>query len=264
MLPMEIDINCDLGESYGHFQIGADEQVFPYISSCNIACGFHGGDPLHIERTIERALSQGVRIGAHPSYPDLGGFGRRYMQIPQDELRALIKYQVAALKGMAESAGGTLAYVKAHGALYNRAADDPAEARALLDAVWEIDPELALMGLAGSLLEQMATEEKRPFIPEGFADRRYSETGRLLPRTRPDALLSTPEEAAAQACRLVLEKGVVCDTGAFVPVRVQSICVHGDHPAAPRVLQAIEAAFLHAGIQRKPIEPKNTYIYDRA
>lgn len=253
---MEIDINCDLGESYGHFQIGADEQVFPYISSCNIACGFHGGDPLHIERTIERALKHGVRIGAHPSYPDLAGFGRRYMQIPPDELRALIKYQVAALKGMTESAGGTLAYVKPHGALYNRAADDPVEARALLDALLEIDPGLALMGLAGSLLEQMAADEKRPFIAEGFADRRYSAAGRLLPRTRPNALLPTPEEAAAQACRLVLEKGVVCDTGTFVALQVQSICVHGDHPAAPQVLQAIDTVFLNAGIRKKPLTPK--------
>ncbi len=253
---MEIDINCDLGESYGHFQIGADEQVFPYISSCNIACGFHGGDPLHIERTIERALQHGVRIGAHPSYPDLAGFGRRYMQIPPDELRALIKYQVAALKGMTESAGGTLAYVKPHGALYNRAADDPVEARALLDALLEIDPGLALMGLAGSLLEQMAADEKRPFIAEGFADRRYSAAGRLLPRTRPNALLPTPEEAAAQACRLVLDKGVVCDTGTFVALQVQSICVHGDHPAAPQVLQAIDTVFLNAGIRKKPLTPK--------
>ena len=138
-----IDINCDMGESYGHFKVGNDDALFPYISSCNIACGFHGGDPFHIAQTIKKAIAHGVRIGAHPAYPDLAGFGRRKMQIPTIELTAIIKYQVAALKGMTESMGGRLAYVKPHGALYNTAANNVAESTTIIEAVQAIDDSLA-------------------------------------------------------------------------------------------------------------------------
>ena len=147
---MEIDINCDLGESYGNDIVGNDRAIFPYITSCNIACGFHGGDPLTIENTIRQAIKYHVQIGAHPSYQDLEGFGRRPMQIPHEELKALIKYQIAALKGLVESLGSKVHYVKPHGALYNRMVQNADETKYVIEAIQKIDPNLQLMGLAGS------------------------------------------------------------------------------------------------------------------
>ena len=142
MKQLSIDINCDMGESFGNYSTGNDAEIFPWISSCNIACGFHGGDPFHIEQTLKQAITYGVRIGAHPGYPDLGGFGRRKMKIGRAELKAILKYQIAALKGMTESLGATLAYVKPHGALYNTASTDISETEVILAAISEIDPSL--------------------------------------------------------------------------------------------------------------------------
>ena len=178
-----IDINCDMGESYGRYQLGNDEKMMSYISSCNIACGFHGGDPLVMERTLQQAIEHGVQIGAHPSYPDRSGFGRRKMDVDKQELKAIIKYQIAAIQGMAQSLNAKVSYVKPHGALYNRAASDPIEAATILKAIHEIDPELILMGLAGSLVEAMAHEKGQPFIAEAFADRRYDKNGQLVARS---------------------------------------------------------------------------------
>ena len=228
-----------MGESYGQFVVGNDAAIFPLISSCSIACGLHGGDPLTIEATIWQALAHGVRIGAHPSYPDLAGFGRRRMHLPPAELTAVVKYQVAALKGLTESHGGRLAYVKPHGALYNVAADDEAEARAVLRAVREIDPGLALMGLAGSVMERVAAEAGTAFIAEAFADRRYSAQGRLVARSQAGAVLETPALAAAQVLRLVQRQEVESLDGTLVPIRAQSICIHGDNPQAVNILRAI-------------------------
>ena len=236
---MTIDINCDMGESYGQFVVGNDAALFPYISSCSIACGLHGGDPLTIEATITQALAHGVRIGAHPSYPDLAGFGRRRMHLPPAELTAVVKYQVAALKSLTESHGGRLTYVKPHGALYNVAAGDEAETRAILRAVRELDPTLALMGLAGSVMERVAAEAGCAFIAEAFADRRYSAQGRLVARGQAGAVLETPALAAAQVLRLVQHQEVESVDGTLVPIRAQSICVHGDNPRAVSILRAI-------------------------
>lgn len=235
-----IDINCDMGESYGNFKIGNDSAIFPYITSCNIACGFHGGDPLHIEKTIQGALAYGVQIGAHPSYPDLAGFGRRHMQIPEDELRALVKYQIAALKGMVESLGGQLRYVKPHGALYNTAAHQAKEAMAIIKAIQEVDESLYLMGLAGSPIEQLAAERKIPFVAEAFADRKYMADGRLRSRSKIGAVIDSPEEAAKQVVDIVLRRQVETYEGDYWALEAQSICIHGDNPAAVSVLQAID------------------------
>lgn len=248
---MEIDINCDMGESYGNFLIGNDDLLFPYISSCNIACGFHGGDPVHIERTIARALEYGLRIGAHPGYPDLAGFGRRKMHLPAHELKPIIKYQIAAIQGMARSMGATLAYVKPHGALYNTAAQDEREAVVILEAVREIDDQLALMGLAGSVMETCAAKYQVPFIAEGFADRRYTDKGLLVPRTEAHAVFDSATQAAEQVCLMVLEQQILSVSGTLVPLHVQSICVHGDTPHAAQFLQEIDSALQRAGIQRK-------------
>ncbi len=246
-----MDINCDMGESFGHFKIGNDEKIFPYISSCNIACGFHAGDPLHMENTIKIALAFGVQIGAHPSYPDLVGFGRRKMKIERTELKACIKYQVAALKGMVESQGGKLAYVKPHGALYNTAANDESESLAIIHAIREIDDELMLMGLADSVTQEVAKRENTPFICEAFADRKYDDNGRLLSRAKKGAVLEKAEDVVEQVLSLVLYQRVESISGKSIHVKADSICIHGDNPAAVSILQAIQEAFRGNGIIRK-------------
>ncbi len=245
-----IDINCDMGESYGNFKIGNDSAIFPFITSCNIACGFHGGDPLHLEKTIKGALAYEVQIGAHPSYPDLAGFGRRKMQIPEEELRALVKYQIVALKGMVESLGGKLQYVKPHGALYNTAAHQAAEAMAIIRAIQEVDDSLYLMGLAGSPIQQLALQKQVPFIAEAFADRKYMEDGRLRSRSAIGAVIDSPAEAAQQVLDIVLNQRVETYEGDFWSLEAQSICIHGDNPAAVALLQAIDQSLAQAKITK--------------
>ncbi len=242
-MPFSIDINCDLGESFGTFQKGQDAAVFPFLTSCNIACGFHGGDPWHMEQTIQLALQHQVRIGAHPSYPDLQGFGRRSMQIPAPELKAMIKYQIAALKGMAESQGGTLTYVKPHGALYNDAAKDAALAATILQAIQELDASLSLMGLAGSEMQHQAQSKGHPFLAEAFADRRYRKDGRLQSRQEKGAVLHDPEKVCEQVLQIVTRQGVETVEGDWLPILADSICIHGDNPAAIEILQALDKAF---------------------
>jgi len=240
---LNMDINCDLGESYGHFKVGNDEALFPFLTSCNIACGFHGGDPLHIENTIILAMQHQLRIGAHPSYPDLAGFGRRSMQLETNELKAIVKYQIVALKGMVESHGGRLAYVKPHGALYNKAAVDASECQVIIDAIKEIDPSLALMGLAGSIMESIAAANQLPFIAEAFADRRYTQNGQLQARSAKNAVINNVKEAVEQVLSIINEQKVQTTAGGFYPINAQSICVHGDTSAALDILRAIHHAF---------------------
>lgn len=239
MKALPFDLNCDLGESYGRFRVGNDDALFPYLTSCNIACGFHGGDPLHIERTIRKALDHGLRIGAHPAYPDLMGFGRRKMHIAVDELKAIIKYQVAALKGMVESLGGGLSYVKPHGALYNSMVIDAAEAEAVIAAIQQIDPGLAVMGLAGSQVGELVRAAGLPFIAEAFADRRYNENGQLVVRGTPGAVIHDPAAAVRQVFEIVEHGRLTTVEGKTRPLKADSFCIHGDNPAAPAILQAI-------------------------
>ena len=239
-----------MGESYGNFQVGNDEAIFPHITSCNIACGFHGGDPLTIERTIQQAIVHGVRIGAHPAYPDLMGFGRRNMDISKEELYALVKYQVAALKGMTESAGGRLAYVKPHGALYNTAANSIIVTKTIIKAVQSIDKQLFIMGLAGSLTEQIARMQKIPFIAEAFADRQYTDEGKLQSRREEGAVIHDPFKSAEQVISIVKEQRVVSNTGNFIPIEAQSICIHGDNPSALGILLQINRLLEQNGISR--------------
>lgn len=234
-----IDLNCDMGESYGRFQVGNDDALFPYLNSCNIACGFHGGDPLHLERTIDKALSHKLRIGAHPSYPDLMGFGRRKMHLPLEELKAIIKYQVAALKGMVESAGGKLAYVKPHGALYNSMVQNAAEAEAVVVAIQSIDEHLAIMGLAGSQVQAIVEQAGMTFIAEAFADRRYDQHGHLVARGTEGAVIQDAQLAAAQVIEIVQQGQVTTIEGLQLKLQADSFCIHGDNPAAVSILQVI-------------------------
>ncbi|HMQ49549.1 MAG TPA: 5-oxoprolinase subunit PxpA [Saprospiraceae bacterium] len=247
-----IDINCDLGESFVHYAMGNDEAVFPFITSCNVACGFHGGDPLHIENTIRKALTYGINIGAHPSYPDLQGFGRRPMKIAPEELKALLKYQIAAVKGLTESLGGRLKHVKPHGALYNAAAVDEWEAECVLEAVAEMDGQLILLGMAGSVMEEMAHKRGMPFIAEAFADRAYTAAGLLKSRKEPDSVIFDPHQAAHQVLNLVERQEVRSDTGAWVTVKAQSICLHGDNPNVVAIVQTIHLILSQNSISISP------------
>lgn len=247
----EIDINCDMGESYGNFKVGNDEAVFPYITSANIACGFHGGDPVHMERTIKLALKHGVKIGAHPGYPDLAGFGRRAMELKSDELRAIIKYQLAAIKGMAESLGGKLAYVKPHGALYNKASISESETRAIISGIREISPDLIFMGLAGSIMEKIAKEEGIAFAAEAFADRKYEPNGRLMSRSKEGSVLKDAELASEQVLSIVKDQKLMAAGEVEIKLKAQSICIHGDNSSAVDILKAIDRKLTTHGILKK-------------
>lgn len=234
----KIDINCDVGESYGNFKIGNDEALLPLISSCNIGCGFHGGDPLHMQKTVQLAIKNNVQIGAHPSFHDLMGFGRRYMKLPLNELQAIISYQISALKGITESQGGSLSYVKPHGALYNSIANNKEEAIATIEAIQSIDPHLALMGLAGSALEEIARAKGIKFIREAFADRRYLSDGGLMPRSIENAVIDTVEESVSQILCITKEQKVNTSEG-LISLVADSICIHGDNPLAVEILQTL-------------------------
>ncbi|MEQ9425207.1 MAG: 5-oxoprolinase subunit PxpA [Cyclobacteriaceae bacterium] len=251
MSHLSVDINCDMGESYGRFRVGNDEAIFPYISSCNIACGFHGGDPLHIERTIQLAQQYDVQIGAHPSYPDLSGFGRRKMEIPLEELKALVKYQISAVKGLAESHGVPLKYVKPHGALYNTVAKSEAESRAIIEAVREISGDLILLGLAGSVTAELSIKMDQPFAAEAFADRKYESDGSLRSRNLEGAVLTDPEKAAQQVLSIIKDEKVIAYNGDSVSIKADSICIHGDNTNAVHILQSISESLDAEGIMKK-------------
>ena len=246
-----IDINCDMGESHGNFKVGRDTEIFPHITSSNIACGMHAGDPYHIERTIDLALQHGVQIGAHPGYPDLQGFGRRVIPMKRDELKAYIKYQVAALRGMVESAGGRLAYVKPHGALYNEMAANESEAATVIAGIKAIDPELIVMGLAGSHVGRIAAEANMAFVAEAFADRRYEADGKLRSRLKDQAVFDNAEEAANQVVSITLDGHTQTLEGEKVNIQAQSFCIHGDNPAAIDILQSITEQLAAKGISKE-------------
>ena len=246
-----IDINCDMGESFGHFQIGNDEAIFPLITSSNIACGFHGGDPLHMEQTIKLAIEHGVQIGAHPGFPDLAGFGRRKMELSQEELKANVKYQLAAIKGMAESLGTSVVYVKPHGALYNLAADSEEVSNTLIAGVMEIDQNLMIMGLAGSLFQEICLAQNLPFIAEAFADRCYQANGRLRSRSLDHSVITDPKQAAQQVLDLVANQQVTTFDGTVISLEAQSICVHGDNDKAVEILMSIDEVLTANRIQKR-------------
>jgi UPF0271 protein len=230
-----IDLNADVGESFGPWPMGQDEALIPLVTSVNIACGFHAGDPLVIERTIRLALASGAAIGAHPGYPDREGFGRRDLAMSAEELEASILYQVAALAGMVSAAGGTLRHVKAHGALYNRAVGDPAIAQPIARAARRISPDLVVVGPPGSELLRAAEAMSLRTSGEGFADRAYEPDGTLRSRRLPDAVHSDPAVAAAQAVALANDE------------RYATLCIHGDTPDAPGIARAVRAALEAAG-----------------
>lgn len=247
-----VDLNSDLGESFGAWSMGDDAALLRVVSSANVACGFHAGDPSTMLATCREAAANGVSVGAHVSYRDLAGFGRRAMDVPAAELRDEVLYQLAALASLARVAGTTVRYVKPHGALYNRIVQDAGQARAVVDAVVAFDPALALLGLAGSAVERAADEAGLRFVREAFVDRGYRSDGTLVPRTEPGALLSDDHEIAARAVRMVSEGRVIAADGTDIPVQVDSLCVHGDTPGAVAMALAVRDALAAAGVGVEP------------
>lgn len=229
---MRIDLNCDLGESFGRYVIGHDEEILNYITSANIACGFHAGDPVVMERTVKAALEKGVSVGAHPGYPDLEGFGRRNMSLSSAELRASILYQVGALKSMVEVYGGKLRHVKPHGSLYNAAAVDYKMAMVIARAVADIDRELILVGLAGSMLIQAARDAGITPAGEAFADRAYNDDGTLVSRRVDGAVLNDKNQVVDRVIRMIREGRVESLYGATLAIEADTICLHGDNQQA--------------------------------
>ena len=246
--PRVIDLNADVGESFGPWPMGADEALIPLVTSVNIACGAHAGDPATILRAAELAVRHGVAIGAHPGYPDLAGFGRRDLAMSPDDLRASIVVQVGAVRAAASVAGGEVRHVKPHGALYNRAARDEALAAVVAGAVRDLDPGLVLVGLAGSSSVTTGRSAGLAVLEEAFADRRYEPDGTLRSRGLPGALLG-PADAAAQAVAIARDGMVIASGGERLAIRADTICVHGDSPGAVEVAAAVGAALREAGIR---------------
>ena len=249
---MQIDLNSDLGESYGSWKMGNDDQILPIVSSANIACGFHAGDPLGIFNTLQQAAKLGVAVGAHVSYPDLVGFGRRNMDVSYDELLTDVMYQISALQGLAKVAGTTVKYVKPHGALYNTIAQNMDQAQAVIDAIKKIDPELALVALAGSPLIEFARQQGLVVISEAFADRAYQANGLLVSRRLDGAVLHDAEQVAQRVVQMIQTGGVMSIDGQFTPIQADTICLHGDTSGALQMAQAIRKALLDQQIMIRP------------
>ncbi|WP_411969818.1 LamB/YcsF family protein [Paracoccus sp. DMF] len=245
---MKIDLNSDLGEGYGAWSMGDDAAMLGIVSSANLACGFHAGDPLTMLATVREAAARGVAIGAHVSYPDRVGFGRRPMEVSHAELVADVIYQIGALQGICASAGTRVSYVKPHGALYNTIAVDPKQGAAVIEGIRAVDPALALMGLAGSQILAQAAEAGLPTIAEAFADRGYRPDGQLVSRRDPGALLHDPEAIAARMLRLATEGEIEAADGSVLRLRADSICVHGDSPGAVAMAARIRAVLLAGGV----------------
>jgi len=244
-----IDLNCDMGESFGAYTIGADEAVMASISSANVACGFHGGDPAVMRRTVRLARDHGVAVGAHPGFPDLVGFGRREMRISPQEVEDLVLYQIGALAAVAKSEGLRLAHVKPHGALYNMAAQDRPLAQAIAQAVKDFDPRLVLFGLSGSELVRAGEQAGLKTASEVFADRTYQPDGSLTPRTQADAIIHDGEASIVQVKRMIEEGKVKSLGGPDVAVRADTLCIHGDEPNAVDFAKRIRRALDAEGVR---------------
>jgi len=241
-----IDINCDMGESFGHWKLGDDQAIMPYITSANVACGAHAGDPNVMAETVRLAVKHKVAVGAHPGYPDLPGFGRRTMQLQREEVVNTILYQLGALSAVAHANGAELTHVKPHGALYNEASQDRQLADSIVEAISRFSTSLALVGLPNSQLEAAAHGARLPFLREGFADRAYEPNGLLRNRKLPDALIAAPERAAEQALQLARGQVTAAD-GSTLVLQVDTICIHGDTPGAASIARAVREALRGAG-----------------
>jgi UPF0271 protein len=250
---MRIDLNCDMGESFGAYTIGADAEVMASISSANVACGYHGGDPAVMRRTVRLAREAGVAVGAHPGFQDLAGFGRREMRVAPQEIEDMVLYQIGALAAIAQSEGVRLQHVKAHGALYNMAAKDRALADAIARAVAAFDRSLILFGLPGSELTRAGAVCGLRVASEGFADRAYEPDGSLTPRSRVGAVIHDTEAVVRRAVRMAVEGRVAATDGSEIVMQVETICTHGDTPGAKALTRALRAGLERAGVAIAPV-----------
>lgn len=248
-----IDINCDMGESYGAYTIGADEQLFPYITSANIACGLHAGDPGVMRQSVQSALKYGVKIGAHPGLPDIQGFGRRKMDISATEAYDLITYQIGALAAFVQQEGGVLHHVKPHGALYNMAAQSQSLADAIAQAIYRFDPKLILYGLAGSALIDAGKHIGLTVVNEVFADRTYGDDGQLTPRSDPLALITDTEQAVRQVIHMIQQHSVISTNGNSIPLIADSVCIHGDGQHAVDFVKELKSRLEAEHIRIQPV-----------
>lgn len=249
----QVDLNCDLGESFGNYTCGLDAEVIPHISSANVACGFHASDPLVMMKTVALAKRYGVSVGAHPGYPDLVGFGRRNMTVSPVELKAMVQYQIGALQAFCKAQGVALRHVKPHGAMYNMAAKDRKLADAICEAIGEVDSSLILLGLSGSQMLEAAKESGLPWTSEVFADRSYEEDGSLTPRALPGSVITDEEEAIARVLQMVQEGTVTARSGKTIPIQADSICLHGDGVKAVEFARRIRAELTAAGVEIVPL-----------
>lgn len=247
-----IDLNSDLGESFGAWRMGDDAAMLDIVTSANVACGFHAGDPAGILQTLKAAAEKNVTIGAHVSYPDKVGFGRRNMDVASDELTADVIYQIGALQALAKAAGTSVRYVKPHGALYNTIAHDRRQAMAVIEAIRAIDPALVLVALAGSPLIELARSEGLQCVAEAFADRAYTPEGTLVSRREPGAVLHDPVLVAQRMLRLVQSGSIEAIDGSLVRIEADSICVHGDSPAAVEMARELRRVLEHANTSLQP------------
>ncbi|MGM0898407.1 MAG: LamB/YcsF family protein [Bacillota bacterium] len=244
----KVDLNCDMGESFGTYTLGNDKVILDYVSSANIACGFHAGDPATMRETVKLALEKNVGIGAHPGFQDLAGFGRRHMAVTPQEVYDLVIYQIGALYGFVKAEGGRLQHVKAHGGLYNMAVTDAKLSEAIAEAVYKIDPELVLFGLSGSEIIKAGDKIGLRTANEVFSDRTYQPDGTLTPRSQDNALITDPNAAIAQVIRMVKENKVTNTEGTETSLKADTICIHGDGKTAKEFAMHISNSLKAAGI----------------
>jgi UPF0271 protein len=253
---MRVDLNCDMGESFGAYSIGADEAVMASITSANVACGYHAGDPGVMRRTVRLARQAGVAVGAHPGFPDLLGFGRRELRMAPQEVEDMVLYQVGALAAIAKSEGVRLSHVKAHGALYNMAVIDKALAAAIARAVSAFDSALILFALPGSELARAANGVGLQVALEGFADRAYEPNGSLTPRSRAGAVIHDSDRVVQRAVRMAVDGVVTATDGSTLAMQVDTICTHGDTPGAQGLTRALRAGLERAGVSVSAVSSK--------
>jgi 5-oxoprolinase (ATP-hydrolysing) subunit A len=253
MTTFRINLNADLGESFGAWKMGDDPALLQIVKSANVACGFHAGDPTVMRETVRLAIAQGVSIGAHPSYPDLQGFGRRMMQMSVKDLEATLLYQIGALQAIAKAEGGYVTHVKPHGALHNVACSDHTVASTVVKALRNLDPAMILLAPAHSILAKAAEDADQPVRYEVFADRTYLDDGQLVPRSCEGAVIHDSQDCVEHVLRMLKAKAIVTTNGLHLPCRIDSICVHGDGPEAVATAQAIRLALEAVGYSLEPL-----------
>lgn len=245
---MRIDLNCDMGESFGTYTLGYDSEAMPFVTSVNVACGFHASDPANMYKTVKLAKQCGAAVGAHPAFPDLVGFGRRVIAASPEEIKADVIYQIGALMGFCKAEGVPMQHVKAHGALYNVAEKDIVTATAIAEAIKAVDPNLYMLCLANSCMVEAAKNVGIPYVEEAFADRGYTAQGTLVSRKLPGAVIHDVAAVADRVFMMVKEKKVIAVDGTEVPIHAQTVCVHGDTPGAVDMIKAIRAKLESTGV----------------